>query len=102
VDAMIELTVHPRGAILPVRAQAGARRNGIVGEHNGMLRVAVTAAPEKGKANKAIVAVLSDALQTPKSSIELVAGETSNQKRFLIAGIDTEKLRIAIERLITG
>jgi len=46
--------------------------------------------------------VLSDALQTPKSSIELVAGETSNQKRFLIAGIDTEKLRIAIERLITG
>ncbi len=44
-----------------MRAHAGARQNGIVGEHNGMLRVAVTAAPEKGKANKAIVDVLSKA-----------------------------------------
>ena len=76
-----------------MRAHAGARKNGILGEHNGMLRVAVTAAPEKGKANKAIIAVLSDALKMPKSSIELVAGETSPQKRFLIAGVDADKLR---------
>ena len=99
---MIELTAHPRGTILPVRAQAGARRNGIVGEHAGLLRVAVTAAPEKGKANKAIVSVLSDALKIPKSSIELVSGDTSSQKRFLIAGVDAEKLRIAVERSIAG
>jgi hypothetical protein len=99
---MIELTAHPRGTILPVRAQAGARRNGIVGEHAGLLRVAVTAAPEKGKANKAIVEVLSDALKIPKSSIELVSGDTSSQKRFLIAGVDAETLRTAIERSIAG
>jgi hypothetical protein len=99
---MIELTAHPRGTILPVRAQAGARKNGILGEHNGMLRVAVTVAPEMGKANKAIIAVLSDALKISKSSIELVSGDTSSQKRFLIAGVDTEKLRIAVERLIAG
>jgi hypothetical protein len=99
---MIDLQAHPRGVILPVRAQAGARRNCILGEHNGMLRVAVTAAPEKGKANKAIIAVLSDTLKMPKSSIELLAGETSPQKRFLIAGADAEKLRTMIERLIAG
>lgn len=99
---MIELTAHPRGVLLPVRAQAGARQNGIVGEHNGMLRVAVTAAPEKGKANKAIVAVLSDALSLSKSSIELIAGETSSQKRFLIVGASVAKLGAAIERLLTG
>jgi len=99
---MIELTTHPRGVILPVRAHAGARKNGILGEHNGMLRVAVTAAPEKGKANRAIIAVLSDALETPKSSIELVAGETSPQKRFLIAGADAEQLRRRIERLVAS
>ena len=83
---------------MPVRAHAGARKNGILGEHNGMLRVAVTAAPEKGKANKAIVAVLSDALEIPKSSIELIAGETSSQKRFLIVGGDAERLRALIEQ----
>jgi len=96
---MIELKAHPRGVVLPVRVQAGARRNGIVGEHGGMLRVAVTAVPEKGKANKAIVGVLSDALKLPKSSIELVAGETSNQKRFLIADANVEQFRAVLERL---
>lgn len=99
---MIELTAHPRGVMLPVRAHAGARKNGIVGEHDGMLRVDVTTAPEKGKANKAIVGVLGGAFGLPKSSIELVAGETSSQKRFLIAGVDVEKLRILIERLLAS
>ena len=96
---MIHLEAHPRGVIVPVRAHAGARQNAITGTHAGMLRVAVTAAPEKGKANRAIVAVLSKALGVPKSAIELVAGETSPRKRFLVAGGDVGKLRAAIERL---
>jgi uncharacterized protein (TIGR00251 family) len=99
---MIDLSPHPRGVLLPVRAHAGSRKNGILGEHDGMLRVAVTTAPEKGKANKAIVAVLSEAFKLPKSSIELVAGETSPQKRFLIAGADIDKLQRQIERLLVG
>jgi uncharacterized protein (TIGR00251 family) len=99
---MIQLTTHPRGAMLPVRAHAGARQNGVVGAHNGMLRVAVTAAPEKGKANKAIVEVLADVLNMSKSSIELVSGETSQQKQFLIVGANVEKLRVVIERAIAS
>lgn len=97
---MIELAAHPRGVILPVRAQADARKNGIGGEFNGMLRVAVTAAPEKGKANKAIIEVLAAALSVSKSSIELVAGETSPQKRFLVVGAKEGQLRVVIERLL--
>ena len=99
---MIELSPHPRGTILPVRAHAGSRKNGILGVHNGMLRVAVTAAPEKGKANKAIIEVLADELGVPKSSIELVAGETSPQKKLLIAGVDADRLQKQIERLIAS
>ncbi len=99
---MIELAPHPCGVILRVRAQAGARTNGVIGEHNGMLRVAVTAAPEKGKANKAIVEVLADALQVAKSSIEWVAGKASPQKRFLIFGAKEEELRVVLERLIAS
>ena len=99
---MIDLTAHPRGVLLPVRAHAGARTNGVLGEHDGMLRVAVTAAPEKGKANKAIIAVLSEALKTPKSSIELVAGDTSPQKRFLIVNANADKLQKLLERLIAS
>lgn len=97
---MIDLSPHPRGTILPVRAHAGSRKNGILGEHNGMLRVAVAASPEKGKANKAIIGVLADELQMAKASIELIAGETSQQKRFLIVGVDRDKLENQLERLL--
>jgi uncharacterized protein (TIGR00251 family) len=96
----VVLESHPRGVIVPVRAHAGARRNGILGTRDGMLRVAVTAAPEKGKANRAIVEVLSDALGVAKSSIELASGDTSPQKRFLIVGGDADAVRRAIEELL--
>ena len=97
---MIDLEAHPRGVIVPVRAHAGSRRNGILGEREGMLRVAVTAAPEKGKANRAIVEVLSKALGVSKSSIELVAGETSPQKRFLLVGVDVDAVGKHLARLL--
>lgn len=99
---MIELAVHPRGVVLGVKAHAGARQNAIVGEHGGMLRVAVSAAPERGKANKAIVDVLADALHLPKSSIELVAGEASPQKRFLLCGANESQLRTVLERFLAS
>lgn len=86
--------------LLPVKAHASARQNAVLGEHNGMLRVAVTAAPEKGKANKAIIDLLADALKIAKSSIEIVAGETSPQKRFLIVGSNEEKVRAVLDRLL--
>ena len=99
---MLQLEAHPRGVILPVRAHAGARRNNVLGVRDGMLRVAVTAAPEKGKANRAIVALLSKKLGTSKSSVELVAGETSAKKRFLIVDGNAEELRkdIALDQVL--
>ena len=97
---MLELQPHPRGVILPVQAHAGARRNEILGIREGMLRVAVTEAPEKGKANKAIAALLSRKLDVPKSSVELVSGETSPRKKFLIVGARIESLRKTVAQLV--
>lgn len=96
---MIKLEPHPRGVVLPVRAHAGARRSAILGEREGALRVAVTAAPEKGKANRAIIDLLSKSFGVAKSSIELVAGETSPQKRFLVTDSTKQSLQEALERL---
>lgn len=89
---MLALEPHPEGTVLPVRAQPGARRNEIRGEQDGALKVCVTQSPEKGKANRAVVEVLSKGLALRKSQIELIAGETSHQKRFLLRGIDPEAL----------
>ena len=89
---MIDLQPHASGTVLPVRAQPGARRNEIRGEQDGMLKVCVTQAPERGKANKAIIALLSKSLSLRKSQFELVAGATSREKRLLVSGISPEEL----------
>lgn len=89
---MIELTEHPEGVILPVRAQAGASKNGIRGEQNGMLKVAVTQIAEKGKANKALAETIAKGLGLKRSQVELLSGETQSQKKFLIRNISREEL----------
>ena len=96
----IALQPHPEGTVLPVRAQPGARRNEICGEQNGMLKVSVTQAAEKGKANKALIALMSKELSLRKSQIELISGATSSQKRFLVREVTLEELSERVERAV--
>jgi uncharacterized protein (TIGR00251 family) len=98
---MLSLEPHPDGTILPVRAHPGARRNEIRGEQDGMLKVSVTQAPEKGKANKAVIELLGKKLGLKKSRIELLSGETSHQKRFLVRSIKPDELAEQIKRAVT-
>ncbi len=93
---MIRLELHPEGVLLAVRASPGARRDEIRGEHDGALKVAVTQAPEKGKANKAIIELLAKRLRLRRSQIELLSGATSSQKHFLIRGVTADELLLHI------
>ena len=83
---MIPITPHPEGAVIAVKAQPGARKNAVLGIRADSLRIAVTAAPERGKANQAVAEVLAEALGVKVSRIRLLTGETSRDKRFLIEG----------------
>src|SRR4051812_13845095 len=96
---MIELSDHAEGCVLPVRAQPGARRAGIQGEQNGALKVAVTAPPEDGRANQALVEVLRDELGLKRSQVELISGQTARDKRFLIRGLTRADLEARLARL---
>ena len=93
---MIQLAEHPEGVLLSVKAQAGGRKNAIRGEQNGMLKVSVTQVAEKGKANTAIAGVLASELRLKPSQVELLAGQTQSQKRFLIRGISRDDLKTRI------
>jgi uncharacterized protein len=97
---MIAAAPHERGIILPVLAHPAAKREGILGERAGALRIAVTAPPDKGKANAAIQSVLSAALGCKTNSITLVSGETSRRKRFLIDGLTADELTRRLAPLI--
>ena len=65
---------------LKIKVIPKASKNAIVGWLGDELKIMVTAAPEKGKANKAVVEVLARALQLPKHSVQIVAGSTSARK----------------------
>ncbi len=80
------------GVVLPVWAQPGAKKNRIVGVHNGMLKIAVSAPPEDGRANAAIAQLLARRLKLSKSRIQLQAGATQRQKKFLLIGLDADAL----------
>jgi uncharacterized protein (TIGR00251 family) len=89
----IAVTPHSEGALLAVRAQPGAKRNAVLGEQAGALKVAVTAPPEDGRANAAIVEVLRDWLEVKRSQVELAGGATNRNKTFLIRGFKPAELQ---------
>ena len=97
---MIDLRVTAHGIVLPVRATPGAKRSGVTGAHDGRLKVSVTQAPDKGKANIAILKLLADLLNLRRADIQLVAGNTSRQKEFLVTGSDPETLLARISARI--
>lgn len=96
---MIDLSPHAEGTVIPVLAQPGAKRAGCLGERRGALRLAVTAPPDKGKANDALAALIAEILGRKSSAIRLLTGPTSRQKRFLIVGLTPDDVR---ERLRYG
>jgi uncharacterized protein (TIGR00251 family) len=73
------------GARIAVRVTPKASRNEVT-LRDGQIRVQTTTAPENGKANKAVVKLLADALGIAKSRLELVQGATSKDKVFQITG----------------
>ena len=80
----MELSPREGGTRLELRVKPGARRSAIVGVHGGALKVAVPAAPERGKANRAVLDLLGEALGLPPSSLRLLSGEASRDKTVLV------------------
>lgn len=75
---------YTTGKLVAVRVQARARRNEIQRTGEGW-RVRVTAAPEGGEANRAVIALLAGALGVAPSRVELARGAASRDKLFRIA-----------------
>jgi uncharacterized protein YggU (UPF0235/DUF167 family) len=63
-----------------------------------VLRVRVSAVPDKGRANAAVVALLAKALGVPKSAVSVASGETSRLKTLDVAG-DGAALALVVDAL---
>ena len=79
------------GIVLTLRVTPNASADRIEGaeqrdDGTAVLRVRVTAPPDKGKANAAVIALLAKTIGVPKSTLSLVSGETARIKAIRIAG----------------
>ena len=77
--------VPGRSVLLSVRVQPGARRAGAMGRWNGLLKLAVAAPPEDGRANEAALALLAELFGLRPSAVALVRGHSARTKVFRLA-----------------
>src|ERR1044072_4779820 len=80
----------PSGVTIRVYVAPRSSANKVAGAHNGALKIALTAPPVEGAANKALIEFLARLLGVPKGSIRLLSGETSRNKLVRIEGIDAQ------------
>jgi len=80
------------GVIFPVKVVPGSSRTDVVGPFGEMLKIKVSAAPERGKANQCLLRFLAQRLGLKKSAIRIIAGQTSTVKQILVSGISAEML----------
>ena len=83
-EAPRALTAEPGGKSVRfiVRVQPGARRAGAAGGWNGLLKLAVAAPPEDGRANAAAAELLAELFALRPSSVELLRGHSARTKVF--------------------
>jgi uncharacterized protein (TIGR00251 family) len=71
-----------------LRVSPGARRTELVGRHGEAWKVRVAATPEQGRANGAVLDLLSRELELPRRSLSIVSGHAARDKVVLLEGID--------------
>ena len=80
----LDLAEMAGGTRLRLRVKPGARKNAILGIHDGALKLSVVTAPERGKANRSALKLLARTLQLAPSDIQLLAGQSSQDKTVLV------------------
>jgi uncharacterized protein (TIGR00251 family) len=79
---------HTRARVrLRLRVAPGARRSRVVGRHGDAWKLQVRAAPERGRANDEVVALLADVLGLTRSDVRVVTGLTGRDKVVELAGV---------------
>jgi uncharacterized protein (TIGR00251 family) len=84
-------------ATLNIRVRAGARREGIIGYADNLLRIAVQAPPVEGAANRALIRLLARSFHTSPSRVRMVRGEKSKIKTIELSDLTPEMLKTHLE-----
>lgn len=83
---------------LRVRVSPGAGSSAVIGRHGDAWKVRVAEAPERGRANEAVLRLLADALALPRTALTLVSGHGAREKTVELVGVGPA----LIERRLTS
>jgi uncharacterized protein len=75
-----------------LRVSPRAASAGIVGRHGEGWKVRVASAPERGKANDAVLSLLAEALEVSPGRLELVGGAGARDKVVAVAGLSADEV----------
>ena len=79
------------GTKLRVRVIPGSAKPGVVGRHGDAWKIRVRAAPERGRANEAVVELLAGTLSLPRGDVSVVAGHTTRDKLVELSGLSADE-----------
>ncbi|MFH1675657.1 MAG: DUF167 domain-containing protein [bacterium] len=82
---------------IEIIASPKAKKDRIIGTHDGALKISVTAPADKGKANEAIIKLLSKFFGIPVSSVTIVSGHSSRRKRIRMESITAKGIIDSID-----
>ena len=80
------------GVVFKVKVLPGSSRTAVCGLLDEMVKIKVSAAPEKGKANKCLLDFLAKQLGVKKGAVNIISGKTSTVKSVRVMGISVEQL----------
>ena len=81
---------------LELHVVPGARRPGVVGRHGAAWKIRVTAPPEAGRANQAVLGLLAETLRLPRRALAIVAGHASRDKVVACNGLSAAEAEMLL------
>lgn len=87
---------------LRLRVVPGANRPGIVGRHGDAWKIRVTAPPEDGRANDAVLDLLAQTFDLPRRDLLLATGASSRDKVVVVDGMTGEAAEGALAAAAEG
>lgn len=94
--------MNARSTRLRVRVAPGATRSEVLGRHGDGWRVRVAAAPERGRANDELVALLARTVGVPRPDVRVLSGAGSRDKVVELRGIDAAEVERRLDPAARG
>jgi len=88
--ASLGIEATSTGVTVKIYVAPRSSSNKVMGVHNGAIKVALTAPPVEGAANKALIEFMAKVLGVPRGAVRITSGETSRHKTVSVAGVGSQ------------